>query len=50
MAYNYTCGLPDMYTRSPQALGVHLRQNTCDHVTTTTYTYVYKYVYQSDSP
>ena len=29
--------LPDMYTLSPQSLGVHIRQTTCAHVTTITY-------------
>ena len=33
-----TRGLPDMYTLSPRALGVHIRQTTRVHVTTITYT------------
>ena len=32
-----TCGLPDMSTLSPQALGVHIRQTTCVCVTTIKY-------------
>ena len=35
-----TCGLPDMYTLSPQACGpqgVHIRQTTHAHVTNTKY-------------
>ena len=31
-----TCGLPDMYNLSPQALGVHIRQTTCVHGITLT--------------
>ena len=38
VAYNScntgTHGLPDMYTLSPRALGVHIRQTTCACVTT----------------
>ena len=26
-----TCGLPDIYTLSPRALGVYIRQITCAH-------------------
>ena len=29
-----TRGLPDIYTLSPRALGVYIRQTTCAHVTT----------------
>ena len=29
-----TRDLPDMYTRSPLALGIHIRQITCAHVIT----------------
>ena len=37
MTHNmYTCGLPDIYTLSPWALSVHIRQTTHAHVTTTT--------------
>ena len=34
-----TRGLPDMYTLSPWASGVHIRQATRAHVTTITCTY-----------
>ena len=30
----YTGGFPDMYARSPQTLGMHIKQITCAHVTT----------------
>jgi len=32
-----THDLPDMHVRSPQALGIHIRQITCAHVTTIKY-------------
>jgi len=32
-----THDLPDMYARSPQALGIHIRQITRAHVTTINY-------------
>ena len=32
-----THDLPDVYALSPQALGIHIRQITCAHVTTIKY-------------
>ena len=36
-----TRGLPDMYTLSPRASGVHIRQTTRVHGITITYIYIY---------
>jgi len=37
-----TSDLPDMYARSPQAFGIHIRQITRAHVTTIKYTTILK--------
>ena len=39
-----THGLPDIYTLSPQALCVYIRQTTHAHVTTIKYTVVWKII------
>ena len=36
----YTCGSPDIYTLSPRALGVYIRQTTHAHGITIKYKYV----------